>query len=211
MSEKARAQKVLTKLSRAYSDAPPTYLEFNNPFEMLIATILSARAMDAVVNRVTRILFREYPDAKSMKNASTDRIAEIIHDVGTFNRKAEYLKKTASMIVESYNGEVPKNMEELVKFPGVSRKTANVVLQVAFGISEGVVVDTHIGRVTKRLEFSEEKSPEKIEEEIMKLLPRSKWADYARLLGAHGREICKSRRPDCPNCVVNNLCPSAEL
>ena len=211
MRKEERAQKVLSKLSKVYSDAPPTYLKFRNPFEMLIATILSARAMDAVINRVTTILFKEYPNAKSMMSASSDRLAEIIHDVGTFNRKAEYIKKTASMIVDTFDGEVPKKMEDLVRFPGVSRKTANVVLQVAFGISEGVVVDTHIGRVTQRLGFSDANNPEKIEEEIMELLPKSKWAEYARLLGAHGRETCKSRKPDCPNCAVNKLCPSAEL
>jgi endonuclease-3 len=143
--------------------------------------------------------------------AKVEHLAEIIREVGAYNRKAEYLKKTATMIVNDFGGEVPKSIEDLVKFPGVSRKTANVVLQVVFGINDGVVVDTHIGRVTQKLGFSSAKTPDKIEQNIMELIPQESWGEYARLLGAHGRKTCKSRKPDCENCGVNKLCPSAEI
>ncbi len=211
MNDKERAKKVLSKLAKAYPDAPVTYLDFKSPFEMLIATILSARAMDVTVNKVTSVLFKKYPDAKSMMGAPLEDLATIIRTVGAHNRKAEYLKNSASMIVEEFNGKIPKTIDELARFPGVSRKTANVVLQVAFGINEGVIVDTHIGRVSEKLGLSESKTPEKIERDLMELLPQKSWSEYARLIGAHGRRTCKSRKPNCPTCAVNDLCPSAEL
>jgi len=207
-----RALEVLRKLAKAYPDAPCTYLKYNNPFEITIATILSARATDVGVNKVTPILFRKYPTPEKLAKADVDDVAEIIRSTGAYNRKTEYIIKTARMIVEDFGGKVPKTIEELVTFPGVSRKTANVVLQVAYDIAEGVVMDTHIMRVSQKLKFTEhEKMPEKIEAEIMQLIPKEKWIGYARLIGTHGRQTCKARKPMCSTCVVNNLCPSSEL
>jgi len=210
--EEKRAQEVLHRLNNAYPDAPPTYLHFSNPFEMVIATILSARATDAGVNKVTPILFGKYPNPAKMAEGDVEDLAQIIRSCGAYNRKASYIKDTARMLTENFGGKVPKSLEELVTFPGVSRKTANVVLQTVYGIAEGVVVDTHIMRVTVRLGFSQhDKKPDKIEKDLMQLLPKAKWIDYARLIGAHSRQTCKASHPKCSTCPVNNLCPSSEI
>ncbi|MFW9843006.1 MAG: endonuclease III [Candidatus Thorarchaeota archaeon] len=211
-NEGKRALEVLRKLDKAYPDAPCTYLNYSNPFEITIATILSARATDAGVNKVTPVLFARYPTPKKLAEANTEDVAAIIKSTGAYNRKTEYIIKTARMILENFGGKVPKTIEELVTFPGVSRKTANVVLQIAYEIPEGVVMDTHIMRVSFRLGFTEhEKKPEKIEKDIMDLIPKDKWIIFARLIGTHGRTTCKSRKPMCSDCAVNNLCPSSEL
>ncbi|MGY5872249.1 MAG: endonuclease III [Candidatus Thorarchaeota archaeon] len=210
--DKKRALEVLRKLTKAYPDSPKTYLDFKNPFEMTIATILSARATDAGVNKVTPVLFGKYPTPEKLTAADVNDVAMIVKPLGAYNRKAEYITKTARMIVEDFGGEVPKTIEELVVFPGVSRKTANVVTQIVFDIAEGVVMDTHIMRVSLKLGFTEhEKKPEKTEKEIMELLPQDKWISYAKFIGTHGRRTCKSRKPMCSTCAVNNLCPSSEL
>ncbi|MGY5859181.1 MAG: endonuclease III [Candidatus Thorarchaeota archaeon] len=211
-NEDKRALEVLLKLAKAYPDAPCTYLNYNNPFEITIATILSARATDAGVNKVTPVLFAKYPTPKKLAEADTNEVAIIIRSTGAYNRKTEYITKTARMILEDFGGEIPRTIEELVRFPGVSRKTANVVLQIAYDIAEGVVMDTHIMRVSHKLGFTEhEKKPEKTEKDIMQLIPQDKWISYARLIGTHGRRICKSRKPMCSECAVGNLCPSSEL
>jgi len=211
-NDEKRALEVLRKLAKFYPDAPCTYLKYNNPFEITIATILSARATDVGVNKVTPILFKKYPTPEKLANADVNDVAMIIRTTGAYNRKAEYITKTARMIVENFEGKIPKTIDELVTFPGVSRKTANVVLQVAYEIAEGVVMDTHIMRVSQKLGFTElDKMPEKIEKEIMSLIPKEKWISYARLIGTHGRQTCKARKPMCSTCVVSNLCPSSEL
>lgn len=207
-----RAIEILRKLDKEYPDAPCTYLNYRNAYEITIATILSARATDAGVNKVTPVLFGKYPTPKKLAEANINDVAMIIRTTGAYNRKAEYITKTAKMIVENFGGEVPKSIEELVTFPGVSRKTANVVLQNAYNIAEGVVMDTHVMRVSHRLGLTEhEKIPEKTENDIMQLLPKDKWISYARLIGTHGRRTCKARNPECSTCVVNNLCPSSDL
>ena len=208
---KKKSQNVLTLLSKAYPDAPTTYLDYNNAFEMLIATILSARSTDAGVNKVTPELFSRFPNPTSLAEASLEDLVPIIKRVGAYNRKAAYIRDTSKILLERYSGEVPKTIDELVVFPGVSRKTANVVLSVIFGINEGVIVDTHIGRVSQRLGFTTQEKPPKIEKDLMELLPQTKWGEYAILIGAHGRRTCKSRKPLCPDCAVLALCPSAEL
>jgi endonuclease-3 len=212
MEKRERAKKIVSALDKAYPDAPATYLIYENPFELLIATILSARATDAGVNKVTPTLFGRYPTPVKLGAAEIEEVAEIIRPLGAYNRKAEYVTDTAKMVAGNFSGEVPKTLEELVTFKGVSRKTANVILSVAFNLSEGVVVDTHVGRVTVRLGLSEhEKKPDKIEKDLMELIPKTMWNDYARLMGAHGRRTCKSQRPKCPECSVNALCPSVEI
>lgn len=210
MSDQKRALKILQKLSKKYHDAPKTYLSYSNEFEMLIATILSAQSTDACINKVTPKLFEIFPDAQSLMMAKHEDIVSIIRSCGKYNKKAEYIKDTARLLVENFSGKVPKIMKDLVSLKGVSRKTANVVLQVVFGINEGVVVDTHIMRVSQRLELThEEKNSKKIEKDLMEILPNEQWDEYARLMGAHGRRTCKSRAPACETCAVQILCPSA--
>ncbi|MHA1636875.1 MAG: endonuclease III [Candidatus Thorarchaeota archaeon] len=211
MDTKKKSQKVLTLLSKAYPDAPKTYLDYSNAFEMLIATILSARSTDAGVNKVTPVLFNKYPNPESLAEALVEDLAPIIRRVGAYNRKAAYIRDTSKMLLDLYGGEVPKTIDEMVVFPGVSRKTANVVLSTIYKINEGVVVDTHIGRVTQRLGLSQESKPPKIEKDLMKLLPQKDWGKYAQIMSAHGRRTCKSRKPLCGDCAVVALCPSAEL
>jgi endonuclease-3 len=212
MEKSERARKIVSTLDKTYPDAPSTYLMYENPFELLIATILSARATDVGVNKVTPILFARYPTPEKLREASLEEVAEIIKPLGAYNKKAEYITETARSLVEDFDGEVPRRLDDLVTFKGVSRKTANVILSVAFDLSEGVVVDTHVGRVSVRLGLSEhEKKPDKIEKDLMDILPKKIWNDYARLTGTHGRRVCKSRRPNCPGCSVNSLCPSAEI
>jgi endonuclease-3 len=212
MNMSKTAVEIVKILDKTYPDAPKTYLNFQNPFEMLISTILSARATDAGVNKITPILFKKYPTPEKMSKANLEEIGQIIRPLGAFNKKAGYITETSRQIVERFDGKVPTNMEDLITFPGVSRKTGNVVLSVVFGLSEGVVVDTHVMRVTVRLGLSEhDKKPQKIEKDLMELLPIELWNDYAKLIGAHGRQTCKSRKPNCIECSLNKLCPSAEI
>jgi endonuclease-3 len=210
--EEKRAQEVLHRLNKAYPDAPPTYLHFRNPFEMVIATILSAHATDASVNKITPILFGKYPDPAKMGKGNVEDLAQIIRSCGAYNRKASYIKESARLITENFDGKVPKTLDELITLPGVSRKTANVVLQTVYGIVEGIIVDTHIMRVTVKLGFSQnDMKPDKIEKDLMRLLPKDKWIDYAKLIGTHGRQTCKASHPKCSTCPVNNICPSSEF
>ena len=210
--DEMRAKEVLRRLKKAYPDAPPTYLHYSNPFEMLIATILSARATDVGVNKVTPVLFGKYPNPAKMARGNVEDLAQIIRSCGAYNRKAAYIKETSRLLAEEFGGKVPESLEELITLQGVSRKTANVVLQTVYGIAEGIIVDTHIMRVTVRLGFSQhDKKPDKIENDLMQLLPKNTWIDYARLVGAHGRQTCKSANPKCSICSINNLCPSSEL
>jgi endonuclease-3 len=212
MTDRADAGEIVRILAKAYPDAPPTYLDFSNPFEMLIATILSAHTSDACVNTITKPLFRQYPTPKALASASQDDVIEIIRPCGTYNRKSEYLIRTAKELVDRFDDGVPDTIEDLVTLPGVSRKTANVVLSVAFATNEGVVVDTHVMRVTLRLGLSKhEKKPDKIEKDLMEALPKNLWGEYARLVGAHGRQRCKARNPACPSCPLKRICPSAQL
>lgn len=212
MTEKDRVQTVVQILEVTYPDAPATYLNHRNAFEMLIATILSAHTADACVNTITPKLFKVYPNPESMMKADINDLIELIRPCGTYNRKAAYIRDTAAIIVERFSGKVPRTLGELVELSGVSRKTANVVLSVVFGINEGVVVDTHVMRVTQKLGLTEEKKNRtKTERDLMELLPQEQWYDYARLIGAHGRRTCIARRPKCPDCTINHICPSAEL
>jgi endonuclease-3 len=212
MSMSSKAVEIVKILDKTYPDAPKTYLNYQNPFEMLIVTILSARATDAGVNKISPILFKKYPTPEKMAQATLDEIGQIIRPLGAFNKKAGYITETSRQLIERFANKVPKTMEELTSFPGVSRKTANVVLSVVFGLSEGVVVDTHVMRVTVRLGLSKhDKNAQKIESDLMELLPKKLWSDYAKLIGSHGRRTCKSRKPNCVDCSLNDLCPSAEF
>ncbi|MHA1245792.1 MAG: endonuclease III [Candidatus Thorarchaeota archaeon] len=209
MDTKKRAQEIIDILKREYPDAPQTYLHFNNAFELLIATILSAHTTDRSVNSVTPELFKRFPTPQALAKAPLEEIKRIIRPVGTYNRKAVYIQEAARGIVEQFGGEVPKTIEELSTLKGVSRKTANVVLSSAMGIDEGIVVDTHIGRVTQRLGLSGGKNPREIEQDLMQIIPKTEWREYARLLGAHGRRVCTARRPRCDECAVQSCCQYA--
>lgn len=199
---------VIRRLKEAYPDAR-TELHWENPLELLVATILSAQSTDVRVNQVTKRLFEEYRTAEDYAAVDLERLEEEIHPVGFFRNKARSIKGMARALVEEHGGEVPRTMPELVALPGVGRKTANVVLGNAFGIDEGVVVDTHVRRLSNRLGLSEERDPEKIERDLIKIVPEAERTLFSHLLIFHGRRVCKSRKPDCPGCVLNHVCPSA--
>ena len=206
----APASEVTARLKAEYPDAR-TELDWSNPLELLVATILSAQTTDVQVNRVTESLFSKYRTAEDYADSTPDELEEDIRPTGFYRNKARSLRGMASALVEEHGGEVPRTMSELVALPGVGRKTANVVLGNAFGINEGIVVDTHVRRVSDRLGLTEGSDPAKIEQELMRLVPEGDWTIFSHLLILHGRRTCKARKPDCPNCILNDICPSADL
>ncbi len=193
---------------REYPDAD-TELIWENPLELLVATMLSAQTTDVRVNMVTEKLFQKYRSAADYAGADVGELEEDIRPTGFYRNKARSLHGMARALLERYGGEVPRTMAELVALPGVGRKTANVVLGNAFGVDEGIVVDTHVRRVSTRLGLTEEGDPEKIERDLMRVVPGEDWTIFSHLLIFHGRRVCKARKPDCPGCVLNDLCPSA--
>ncbi len=203
---KKRLRVILKRLHEKYPDAA-TALHFRNPLEMLVATILSAQCTDKVVNEVTPALFARYPTARHYAEADPAELERMIHRTGFFRNKAKSLRGMGRALVEQFGGMVPDTMEELLRLPGVARKTANVVLGSAFGKAEGVVVDTHVQRITRRLGLSAEKTPEKIERDLMALLPKKEWIFYGHAIILHGRETCIARKPKCPECVLGEVCP----
>ena len=207
-ARKARALTVLERLRREYPDAHCA-LDHRNAFELLCATILSAQCTDARVNLVTPSLFRKYPDAFALARARTPSLEAIIRSTGFFRNKARSLIGMAQALVADHGGVVPRTMEELNVLPGVGRKTANVILGNAYGINEGVTVDTHVGRLSRRLELTREDDPVKVEQDLMRLIPRDDWALISHLLIFHGRQVCVARRPRCEQCVLSDICPSA--
>ena len=205
-----RAPEIYARLEQAYPEAKCA-LDHLNPYELLVATILSAQCTDKRVNMVTPALFARYPDAERMSVANPEELQEMIRSTGFFRNKTKSLLGMSSAVVERHGGAIPDTMDELVKLPGVGRKTANVVLGNAFGRDEGVVVDTHVTRLSNRLALSRQTDPVKIEQDLMALFPRHQWTMLAHLLISHGREICDARRPLCEQCVVNSLCPSSRV
>ncbi len=204
-----RAYRIFNILKDVYPDAR-ILLNYNNPFELLIATILSAQCTDERVNQVTPVLFKKYPDAKSLSDAPLDKIEEIIKPTGFYKNKAKNIKKVSEELVKRFNGNVPDSMEELSSLPGVGRKTANVVLTSCFNIP-GIIVDTHLKRVTYRLGLTSNKDPEKIERDIIALIKPKDQIRFSHVIGFHGRYTCKARNPLCKDCKVNNLCPSFSI
>jgi endonuclease-3 len=207
---KARLPEILERLEQRYPDAKCS-LDFTNAFELLIATILSAQSTDVRVNIVTKSLFRKYPGPREFANADLVAMETDVKQTGFFRNKAKAVINCAKVIMEKHGGEVPRTMDELTALPGVGRKTANVVLSNAFETPVGIVVDTHMARVSGRLGFTSEADPEKIEADLMKLVPRDRWTRFGHLVIIHGRETCIARKPKCEECVVNALCPSAEV
>lgn len=206
----ARAPQIVRILSRTYPDARVA-LRFSNPLEMLVATILSAQCTDEKVNEVTAELFRKYRTAEDYLRVPEDELKRDIRPTGFFNQKATSIREACRRIVEVYGGEVPGTMEDLLTLRGVARKTANIVLGNAFGTVEGIAVDTHVKRLANRLGFSDQKDPDKIEQDLMRLIPKDRWFDLTYVLIDHGRAICQARRPRCGECPVNHLCPSSEV
>ena len=205
-STSRRARSIHKILAAHYPETRPA-LEFHNPFELLIATILSAQSTDAQVNKVTPALFLKYPQPQALAGANLVEIQRMIHSTGFFRSKAKAIQGCARVIERDFGGRVPDNMEDLVKLPGVGRKTANVVLGSAFG-TPGVVVDTHVRRVARRLGLTEAFDPGKIELDLMRLLPKKDWTPFSHRLIFHGRRICGARKPRCAECPVGRLCPS---
>ncbi len=207
---KERTEKIIKLLKRAHPDAKCA-LNHSNAFELLIATILSAQCTDERVNKVTADLFRKYRKPEAYLKVPATELQEDIRTTGFFRNKTKSIQGACKMLVEEFDGEVPQSMAELLKLPGVARKTANVVLGVAYGKSEGVVVDTHVSRLSHRLKLTRHRDARKIEKDLMEIVPRRNWIEFAHLLIFHGRRICKARRPLCEECVVEELCPSSIL
>jgi endonuclease III len=204
----APAPEVTARLKAEYPDAR-TELDWSNPLELLVATILSAQTTDVQVNRVTESLFSKYRTAEDYADSTPEELEEDIRPTGFYRNKARSLRGMASALVEEHGGEVPRTMSELVALPGVGRKTANVVLGNAFGTNEGIVVDTHVRRVSGRLGLTESSDPVKIEQDLMEVVPEEDRTIFSHLLILHGRRTCRARKPDCPNCILNDICPSA--
>jgi endonuclease-3 len=209
-SAAARAPEILTRLRAAYPDARCA-LDYHDAYELLAATILSAQCTDARVNLVTPVLFAEYPTADTLARATPADVEKIIQSTGFFRNKTRSLIGMAQALVAEYGGDVPRTMDQLRELPGVGRKTANVVLGNAFGINEGVTVDTHVARVSQRLRLTREDDPVRIERDLMPLFPREHWGLLSHLLIFHGRQICVARRPRCGQCVLSDICPSSTV
>lgn len=208
MTKKQRTQAILQALAQTYPTAH-CELVFANPLQLLVATILSAQCTDKRVNQVTETLFARYRTAADYAAASQEEMEEAVHSTGFYRNKAKNIRAMAADLVEKYGGRVPETMEELVALAGVGRKTANVVLGNAFGKNEGIVVDTHVARLSHRLGLTKATTPEKIELELMALVPRKEWTNFSHWLIWHGRRRCTARNPDCAGCEVVALCPSA--
>ena len=203
---KRRAAQVTRALGRHYADAQCA-LNFSTPLELLVATILSAQCTDERVNVVTESLFTKYRSAADYARASQSRLEEAIRSTGFFRNKAKSLRACCRMLVEQYDGDVPDELDALVELPGVGRKTANVVLGTAMGIATGVVVDTHVGRLSRRLGLTTQKDAGKIEQDLMELLPKKQWIDFSHRMIHHGRRVCTARKPKCDECPMKRFCP----
>ncbi len=207
---KARTREVIRRLKRAYPGAKCS-LNHSNPFELLVATILSAQCTDERVNIVTADLFRKYRKPEDYLKVPPRELEKDIQSTGFFRNKTKSIQGTAKMLTQQYNGEVPQTMDELLELPGVARKTANVVLGNAFDIHAGVVVDTHVTRLSHRLGFTQQKTAEKIEQDLIPIVPKKDWVIFPHLMIYHGRKICKARSPLCAECVIEKQCPSSYL
>ena len=205
-----RTLEIINRLKEAHPDAHCA-LNHDDPLQLLIATILSAQCTDERVNQVTPALFARYPTVADLAGAERAELEHLVHSTGFYRQKARFIQETSRIIVEKHNSQVPADIKDLLPLPGVARKTANVVLGVAFGITEGVVVDTHVKRLSQRLGLTKEKDPLRIERDLMKAIPRHDWINISHLLIFHGRRVCNARKPDCPHCTLSDLCPSAQL
>jgi len=202
-------KEIIALLEKEYPN-PKTALRYSTPFELLVATILSAQSTDVQVNRITKDLFKKYHGPEDYARVTQEELEQDIRSSGFYRNKAKNIRATSRMLLEEFGGEVPRSMEELTRLPGVARKTANIVLSNAFGIDEGIAVDTHVKRLSRRLGLSESRDPNRIEEDLMEMVPKEYWRDFSHLLILHGRAVCQARRPRHDKCVLYGLCPSRE-
>ncbi len=207
---KEYAKSVMKKLAKHYK-VRKTWLNHKNPVQLLVSTILSAQCTDARVNMVTAELFKKYETAKDFASARKSTFEKEIYSTGFYRNKAKNIIAACKMIVKDYKGKVPDSMEELLKLPGVARKTANIVLSNAYGINDGMAVDTHVKRVSFRLGLTDQKDPNKIEKDLMQLYPKKNWDKVSLRLIAHGRALCKAPTPNCGDCFLNDVCPSSTV
>lgn len=207
--KKVRAGQIVRLLYKEYPRAECA-LQHINPLELLVSTILSAQCTDERVNMVTAELFRKYRKPEDYRDSPPGELENDIRSTGFYNNKAKNIRGACARIVEAFGGQVPRTMEELLTLPGVARKTANVVLGTAFGIASGVVVDTHVDRLSHLLALAEQKHPEKIEKELIELVAQKDWIQFSHMLIWHGRRVCKARKPECARCVLNSVCPSSK-
>lgn len=205
---KTRASTIIRLLEKEYPQAKIA-LKYNNPLELLVATILSAQCTDERVNKVTATLFKKYRNAKDYADADLTELELDIKPTGFYRNKAKNIKQTGQMLAGRFSSQVPKTMEEMLQLPGVARKTANIVLQNAYGIIEGIAVDTHVRRVSKRLGLTENEDQDKIEKDLMRIIPKNEWMRITDLLIFLGRNVCVAKKPHCEACVLNKICPSA--
>jgi endonuclease-3 len=208
LDDKTRVLKIIELLEKEHPDAKIA-LKYTNPLELLIATMLSAQCTDERVNMVTKSLFKKYKTAKDYADVDLKELEQDVKPTGFYRNKARNVKKCCQILVEKYDSRVPKTMAEILELPGVARKTANIVLSNAYGVVEGIAVDTHVRRISQRLGLTENENPEKIEEDLMKLVPKNSWMRFTDLLIFHGRRICTAKKPKCGECVLNKICPCA--
>lgn len=208
LDRKAAALETIKRLEKVDKDAKIA-LNYSNPLELLVATILSAQCTDARVNIVTKSLFKKYHTAKDYAKADLKTLEQEVKSTGFYHNKAKNIKNCCQMLVDKFNGQVPKTMDELLQLPGVARKTANIVLANGYGVITGIAVDTHVRRVSKRLGLTDNDNPGKIEKDLMEIVPKKNWARITDLLIFHGRRICTAKHPNCAGCTLNDFCPSA--
>ncbi|MEK6699593.1 MAG: endonuclease III [Nitrospirota bacterium] len=211
MTGREKTLEIVKRLKKEYTGKPLTVLRFSSPFELLVATMLSAQTTDVLVNKVTEGLFKKYRTVQAYADTPPERLAQDIRSVNFFNNKAKSIQKTATLLLEKFNGAVPQTMEELTMLPGVARKTANIVLSGAFGIDEGIAVDTHVKRLAFRLGLTKHEDPVKIEQDLMPVTPRKEWGNLSHLLIFHGRAVCQAKKPKHQECVLSDICPSRNI
>jgi len=210
MNAKEKTAIIIKRLKKEYDGKPRTALEFRTPFQLLVATILSAQTTDVQVNKITPGLFRKYKTMDAFAKTPPETLAQDIRSVNFFNNKAKSIQRAAAMIIDAFGGTVPQTMEELIRLPGVARKTANIVLHDAFGKEEGIAVDTHVKRLSKLLGLTRHIDPVKVEQDLMQAAPRKAWGTLSHLLIYHGRAVCQARKPKHEECVLSDICPSSK-
>ncbi len=211
MTNREKVSIITRRLKKEYPGTPLTVLRFQTPFELMVATILSAQTTDLQVNKITPGLFKKYKSMEAFAKAKPEATARDIRSVNFFNNKAKNIHKAAIMLLDTFGGTVPRTMEELITLPGVARKTANIVLSGAFGINEGIAVDTHVKRLSCLLGLTKHADPVKIELDLMEAVPKKEWANFSHLLIYHGRAVCQARKPQHDKCVLEDICPSRNI
>jgi endonuclease-3 len=210
MNPQEKAREIIRRLKKEYPERK-TVLNFNNPFELLVATVLSAQTTDVHVNKVTENIFKKYKTIKDYANISLETLQKDVSSINFYRTKAKNIHESAKIIIEKFNSKVPGTMAELITLPGVARKTANIILSSAYGINEGIAVDTHVKRLANRLGLTKNEDPVKIEKDLLEITPKSEWENLSHLLIFHGRKICQAKKPNHKECVLYDICPSRNI